>query len=178
MAVNESNTSQASQDRQAAAEPPRRILRIIAAVLAGVIVSAVAAIATDMLMVAIGMLPPLGERAPDVALAFARRIELSTRSQAYVAARLAPNQPMRHTMILGARICGGDSRRNRNVERPPGVRAQMVLAGSGGALTSQRVGWRLHQDSQQSVAVRVTLDYIRPQLLGAGICDCQRGPTV
>ena len=84
------------------AEPQRRILRSIGAVLAGLIIGVALSLVTDMAMAAIGVLPPNGKPATSGPLAFAtvyRTIYGVLAS--YVAARLASYRPMVHAMVLG-----------------------------------------------------------------------------
>jgi hypothetical protein len=84
-------------------QSPRRLGRSVAAVLAGVVTGIVLSIGTDLVMHALGYLPPLGERASDGSLAVATvyRTVYGVLG-AYVTARLAPYRPMLHSMVLGA----------------------------------------------------------------------------
>ena len=71
------------------------------AVVAGFLVTAVASVATDALMHAVGVFPDPSQlmSAPLFALASAYRA-LFTVAGGYATARLAPNRPMRHAWIL------------------------------------------------------------------------------
>ena len=82
---------------------PRRILRRIGAVLAGMLAVIILSIATDMVMHATGVFPPLGEPMSDALflLATAYRIVYGV-AGGYIAARLAPDRPMQHALVYGA----------------------------------------------------------------------------
>ena len=81
-----------------------RLLRSVGAVLAGVAVNVVLALATDRAMVAIGLYPPLTEpkafTTPLLLLATAYRTVYGTLG-AYLTAALAPDRPMGHALALG-----------------------------------------------------------------------------
>jgi multisubunit Na+/H+ antiporter MnhB subunit len=81
---------------------PRRTLRSVGAVLAGLIAIVIISIATDSAMHATGVFPPFGEPMSDALflLATAYRIVYSV-AGCYIAARLAPDRPMRHALALG-----------------------------------------------------------------------------
>jgi hypothetical protein len=80
-----------------------RLGRSIAAVLAGIVTGIVLSVGTDLVMHAMGYLPPLGERASDGSLAVATvyRTVYGVLG-AYITARLAPYRPMLHAMVLGS----------------------------------------------------------------------------
>jgi hypothetical protein len=80
-----------------------RIGRSIGAVLAGAIAGIVLSIGTDMVLRAAGILPPLGQRVADPLLlvATAYRTVYGV-AGSYIAARLAPDRPMLHALVLGA----------------------------------------------------------------------------
>jgi hypothetical protein len=82
--------------------PPRRILRSIGAVLAGFLVTAILSIATDLVLHAARIFPPWGQPMSDAlfVLATAYRI-VFTIAGGYITARLAPNRPMAHVLVLG-----------------------------------------------------------------------------
>jgi hypothetical protein len=82
---------------------PRRILRSLGALLAGFIVTAIPSIATDEVLHATGVFPPHGQQMTDglFLLATAYRIVYGV-AGCYVAARLAPDRPMLHALVLGA----------------------------------------------------------------------------
>lgn len=76
--------------------------RSVMAVLAGILAGAIPALVTDEVLRRLEIFPRLGEPIPDWLLAAA----LSYRTVygvfgSYLTARLAPNLPMRHSMILG-----------------------------------------------------------------------------
>ena len=79
---------------------PRRVLRSIGAVLAGVLAVVVLSIGADA---ALGFNPPRGGPMTDAhyLLATAYRI-VFTIAGGYIAARLAPHSPMRHALVIGA----------------------------------------------------------------------------
>jgi hypothetical protein len=83
---------------------PRRVLRSIGAVAAGLVAIFVSSTATDLVMHATGVFPPLG--APPMSsalflLAFAYRFVFDV-AGCYFTARLAPRRPMRHALVLGS----------------------------------------------------------------------------
>jgi hypothetical protein len=82
--------------------PPRRVLRSIGAVLAGFFATAILSIATDLVLHAAGIFPPWGQPMSDAlfVLATAYRI-VFTIAGGYIAARLAPDRPMAHVLVLG-----------------------------------------------------------------------------
>ena len=77
-------------------------LRSIGAVVAGILVGIVLSLGADVVMRALGYLPPLGQPATSASLVIATiyRTVFGVIS-AYLTARLAPNRPMRHALILG-----------------------------------------------------------------------------
>jgi hypothetical protein len=82
---------------------PRRLLRSTAAVLLGFIAVVVLSLATDQLLHVLDVYPPWGQPMYDTGdnlLALAYRI-LYTVIGGYIAARLAPHNPMRHALVLG-----------------------------------------------------------------------------
>ncbi len=82
--------------------PPSRILRRIGAVLAGLLFVILTSTATDALLHATGIFPPLGQPMADslFVLALAYRVIFSTVG-GYITARLAPDQPVKHALVLG-----------------------------------------------------------------------------
>jgi len=86
-----------------ATQPPRRMLRSIGAVLAGVLVVIVLSLGTDVVLHATGIYPPWFQPMADGlwVLALAYRIVYGIVG-GYLAARLAPNRPMAHALMLGA----------------------------------------------------------------------------
>jgi hypothetical protein len=76
--------------------------KTIWAVLAGVLAIIVVTTLVDILLHAAGVFPPMKQPLTDAqaALATAYRIVISI-GGAWLTARLAPNNPMRHAMILG-----------------------------------------------------------------------------
>jgi len=83
--------------------PQPRIGRSILAVLSGLVVGAALSIGTDIVLHTAGIFPPLGRLMADslLLLATAYRIIYSVLG-AYITARLAPNRPMQHALVLGA----------------------------------------------------------------------------
>ena len=81
---------------------PRRTGRSIAAVLAGLVAIFVVTTATDIVLHAVGVFPPWGQPMSDglFALATAYRIVYGV-AGSYLTARLAPDRPLRHALILG-----------------------------------------------------------------------------
>src|SRR5258708_38985865 len=81
---------------------PRRVLRSIGAVLAGVVVVVVLSVGTDAVMHATNVFPPLARRITDglFVLATAYR-SIYAIAGGYIAARLAPARPMKHALVLG-----------------------------------------------------------------------------
>jgi hypothetical protein len=86
-----------SEDR-----PPRSIGRGIGAVLAGMLAIVVLSIGTDLLMNATGVFPAIGQPLSDPLLLLATVYRTAYGiAGSYLAARLAPDRPMRYAMILG-----------------------------------------------------------------------------
>ena len=77
-------------------------MQSIGAVLAGILAGVIPSLATDMAMSAIGVLPHLGQPAGDapLLLATAYRTVYGV-AGSYITARLAPNLPMGHALVLG-----------------------------------------------------------------------------
>lgn len=82
---------------------PRQTLRSIGAVFAGLLAIVILSTVTDMVLHSTGVFPPAGQPMADGLwfLATAYRIAFGILG-CYLAARLAPDQPMRHAWILGA----------------------------------------------------------------------------
>jgi surface polysaccharide O-acyltransferase-like enzyme len=85
------------------AKGSRNILRSIVAIVAGFLVIVVLSVGTDVVMHATGIYPPWFQYMPDslFLLATAYRVVYSVLG-CYITARLAPDNPMRHALILGA----------------------------------------------------------------------------
>lgn len=81
---------------------PRSILRSIGAVFAGVVAVFILSIGTDVVLHATGIYPPWFQPMADALflLATAYRIVYGI-AGGYIAARLAPDRPMLHAMVLG-----------------------------------------------------------------------------
>jgi hypothetical protein len=83
---------------------PLRVFRRIGAVLAGMLANIIPAIATDVMLVAAGVFPPLSEpgkfTTPLLLLATAYRSVYGI-AGGYLSARLAPDHPMGHALALG-----------------------------------------------------------------------------
>jgi hypothetical protein len=80
----------------------RTTLRSIGAVVAGVLTIILVSTAVDILLHAVGIFPPVGEPMNDrlALLASSYRFVISI-AGAYLTARLSPDRPLRHAMILG-----------------------------------------------------------------------------
>ncbi len=85
--------------------PTRRIGRSIAAVLAGMFAGIILTLGTDVLLHAIGVFPPWGQSMAG----FEGALLLATVYRtiygiagSYLAARLGPDRPMLHALVLGA----------------------------------------------------------------------------
>lgn len=83
-------------------KPRRRILRSAGAVLAGLLFIIIITTATDALLHATGIFPPWGQPMSDslFLLALAYRIVYGV-AGGYLTARLAPDQPVKHAVVLG-----------------------------------------------------------------------------
>ena len=81
---------------------PRRTLRHVGAVLAGLLAIFAITIATDVAMHATGFFPPWGQPMSSALflVALAYRIVYGVLG-CYIAARLAPDRPMQHAVALG-----------------------------------------------------------------------------
>jgi len=81
---------------------PRRILRSVGAVLAGLIAGVILSLGTDVVLHATGIYPPWFQPMSDAlfGVATAYRIVYAV-AGSYIAARLAPDRPMLHAMVLG-----------------------------------------------------------------------------
>lgn len=81
---------------------PRRMLRSIGAVVAGLLAVIILSLGTDGVMHAMKIFPPWGERMTDAlfVLATAYRSVYAV-AGSYIAARLAPDRPMKHALVLG-----------------------------------------------------------------------------
>jgi hypothetical protein len=81
---------------------PRRLGRSLVALLAGMFAGILLSLGTDYLLHLVGLFPALGQpvSSPLLLLATAYRTVYSVASS-YIAARLAPNQPMMHALVLG-----------------------------------------------------------------------------
>lgn len=81
---------------------PRRTLRGIGAVLAGFLAIAILSSATDAVLHASGLYPPVPQRMADelFLLAIAYRFVYGV-AGSWLTARLAPANPMRHALVLG-----------------------------------------------------------------------------
>jgi peptidoglycan/LPS O-acetylase OafA/YrhL len=87
------------------AQPERRILRSIGAVLAGIIVGVAVTLGTDKLLHIAGVFPPFGQSMVGydgaLLLATGYRVVYAILGS-YITAWLAPNRPMQHALIGGA----------------------------------------------------------------------------
>lgn len=81
---------------------PSRPLRSIAAVVLGLLVTAVLSIGTDLLLRAAGLFPPAEQPLSNAQFALAAGYRtVFAAVGGYVAARLAPRHPLRHALVLG-----------------------------------------------------------------------------
>lgn len=141
---------------------PRRILRRIGAVFAGVLAVIILSIATDMALHATGVFPPFGQPMVDALflLALAYRIVYGV-AGSYIAARLAPDRPMQHALALGVvglafSIAGAVATWGRGPEFGPAgyslavIAIVMPCAWAGGRLGGMQVGARA--DDQRSLS--------------------------
>ena len=83
--------------------PPRRIPQRIGAVLVGMLIAVILSIATDAVLHATGIFAPEGQPMAGslFVLATAYR-QVYGLAGSYIAARLAPDRPMLHALVLGA----------------------------------------------------------------------------
>jgi drug/metabolite transporter (DMT)-like permease len=82
--------------------PPRRTLRSIGALLAAIVVGIVLSTGTDAVLHAAGILPPLGQPTSDPLLLLATLYRtIYSVLASYLGARLAPDRPMMHALVLG-----------------------------------------------------------------------------
>lgn len=82
---------------------PRRLGRSVAAVILGIVAAIALTLATDFLLHAIGLFPPLGQPVPDRLLLLATAYRaLYGIAASYLTARLAPYRPMAHALVGGA----------------------------------------------------------------------------
>lgn len=83
---------------------PRRVLRSIGALLAGMLIGIVLTIGTDIVLHATGVFPPWGQSMVGfdgaLLLATAYRTVFGVVGS-YIIARLAPNRPMQHALVGG-----------------------------------------------------------------------------
>lgn len=86
-------------------QPPRRIGRSIGAVLGGMFVGIILTLGTDILLHVIRIFPPWGQSMVGFDGALLSATVYRTVygvAGSYVAARLAPDRPMTHALVLGA----------------------------------------------------------------------------
>jgi hypothetical protein len=83
-------------------KPPKRLWRSIVAALAGFFAVVILSLGTDVVLHAAGIYPPWAQRMSDglFVLATAYRV-VYTIGGSYITARLAPDRPMLHAMVLG-----------------------------------------------------------------------------
>lgn len=100
--MNNTGTLKVSRGGMSKTHFPRRILRSIGAVLAGLLAVFVLSLGTDVVMHATGIYPPWLQPMSDslFLLATAYRIVYGVLGS-YIAARLAPDRPMQHALVLG-----------------------------------------------------------------------------
>src|SRR5207248_3755736 len=84
------------------ARPPRHRARSIGAVLVGFFAVVILSLATDMVLHATGVFPPWGDPVSSALLLLATTYRtIYSVVGCYIAARLAPDRPMRHALALG-----------------------------------------------------------------------------
>jgi hypothetical protein len=100
--MNDAGTLGSDKRGMSAGHRSRRTLRSIGAVVAGLLVIVVLSTATDMVLHATGVFPPFGQPMSDALflLATAYRIVYGV-AGCYITARLAPDRPMQHALVLG-----------------------------------------------------------------------------
>jgi hypothetical protein len=100
--MKDTGTPDLDKRSMSAAPRPRRTGRSIGAVVAGLLVIVVLSTATDAVMHATGVFPPAGQPMSNALwlLATAYRIVYGI-AGCYIAARLAPDRPMQHALVLG-----------------------------------------------------------------------------
>ena len=113
---------------------PHRILRSVVVVLAGLVVVIIITTATDALMHASGIFPPLGQAMADslFLLAVVYRTGYGIAGD-YITARLAPHNPVKHALVLGVigfvlGLAGTAATWNRGPEFGPKWYALAVIA--------------------------------------------------
>jgi hypothetical protein len=80
----------------------RRIGRSVGAVVAGLLAGIVLSLGTDVVLHAVAVFPPWGQRVSDGALIVATLYRaIYSVAGSYIAARLAPGRPMQHALVLG-----------------------------------------------------------------------------
>ena len=95
-------TTQLAIPSTEARTPARRLARSTGAVVAALLANAVLSLGVDQLLHVLGVYPPWGQPMADslFALATAYRVVFGVLS-GYIAARLAPDRPMKHALALG-----------------------------------------------------------------------------
>ena len=82
---------------------PRRIARSIGAVVAGALTGIILSIGTDAVLRAAGIFPALGQPMSDALFLLATTYRTAYGVVgSYITARLAPNRPVGHALVLGA----------------------------------------------------------------------------
>jgi surface polysaccharide O-acyltransferase-like enzyme len=80
----------------------KNTLKSVAAVLAGFIAVVVLSLGTDVVMHAVGVFPQFGQRMSDALFLLATVYRtIYCVGGSYIAARLAPDKPMKHALVLG-----------------------------------------------------------------------------
>ncbi len=100
--LNNLETLKVSSSEMSETDRPRRTLRSIGAVFAGVLAVFILSLGTDVIMHATGIYPPWFQPMADslFVLATAYRVVYGV-AGGYIAARLAPDRPMQHALALG-----------------------------------------------------------------------------
>jgi hypothetical protein len=91
-----------AQEVMSETHQPRQALRSVGAVLAGMLTGIILSFGTDELLHLARVFPPWDQRASDALLLLATIYRtIYGVAGSYIAARLAPNRPLLHAMILG-----------------------------------------------------------------------------
>jgi hypothetical protein len=95
-------STQATTQVEMTGARPRRLLRSIGAVFAGLIAVFILSLGTDQVLHVLKIYPPWGQSMSDVLFLVATVYRLLyCIAGSYLAARLAPDRPMRHALALG-----------------------------------------------------------------------------
>ena len=100
--MNHAHTLNHEQTRGGEVKPDRRLLRSFGAVVAGLLAVFLLSLGTDVIMHATGIFPPWFQPMSDALFLFALAYRIIFGiAGGYIAARLAPGQPLKHALVLG-----------------------------------------------------------------------------